>query len=123
VVETFFILGSLLAGLSVGLGAFGAHALRSRLSAERLANFETGACYQMYHSLALLATGLAGSQWINNVWIQASGILFFAGIVLFSGSLYFLAVTDRRWLGAITPFGGLAWIAGWLCLMLGLLVV
>ena len=121
--ENFFILGSLMAGLSVALGAFGAHALKSRLSPERLANFETGARYQMYHSLALLATGLAGSQWAANAWIGAAGILLITGIVLFSGSLYLLSITDRRWLGAITPFGGLAWIVGWLCLIIGLLVV
>jgi len=119
--ESFFILGSLLAGLSVALGAFGAHGLKSRLSSERLANFETGSRYQMYHSLALLATGLVGSLWTANAWILAAGILFLVGIILFSGSLYFLSLTDRRWLGAITPFGGLAWIAGWLCLAIGLL--
>ena len=119
--EIYFILGSSLAGLSVALGAFGAHALKSRLSAERQANFETGARYQMYHSLALLATGLAAGQWTANGWMSLAGILFIAGIVLFSGSLYLLSVTDRRWLGAITPLGGLAWIAGWLCLVFGLL--
>ncbi len=118
----FLILGGLLAGLSVVLGAFGAHALKSRLSAERLANFETGARYQMYHSLALLATGLAENQFAMRGWMQAAGILFLIGIGLFSGSLYLLSVTDRRWFGAITPFGGLAWIAGWSCLVIGLLV-
>ncbi len=117
--ENFFILGSLLAGLSVALGAFGTHGLKSRLSKERLGNFETGARYQMYHSLALLATGLAAGAVDPNGWVSAAGFLFVVGIVLFSGSLYLLAILGHRWLGAITPLGGLAWLVGWLCLMFG----
>lgn len=119
--ELFFILGSLLAGLGVALGAFGAHGLKSRLSPQRLANFETGVRYQMVHSLGLLATGLAAGLWTANAWVGIAGVLLLAGMVLFSGSLYLLSITDRRWLGAITPLGGLAWIIGWLCLVAGIL--
>jgi uncharacterized membrane protein YgdD (TMEM256/DUF423 family) len=113
----FFTLGSLLAGLSVALGAFGAHALRARLTADLLANFETGARYQMYHGLALLAAAWAITRWPGSSLPIAAGWLFVAGVVLFSGSLYLLSLTGQRWLGAVTPFGGLAFLAGWVCLV------
>ncbi len=114
----FFLLGALLAGLSVGLGAFGAHALRARLEAALLANFETGARYQMYHALALLAVAWAVTRWPNSNLPVIAGWLFIAGVVLFAGSLYLLAFTGQRWLGAVTPLGGAAFLAGWLCLLL-----
>jgi uncharacterized membrane protein YgdD (TMEM256/DUF423 family) len=114
--NTFFILGCLAGGLGVALGAFGAHALRSRLSAERLETFETGVRYQMYHSLALLVTYFVGIFRDDSVFHLIAGWLFVAGIVLFSGSLYLLALTGKRRWGAITPIGGLAFIAGWICL-------
>ena len=99
----------------MGLGAFGAHGLRSRLTPEMLAVFETGVRYQMYHALALLA--VAGLMDRFNGWlIVTAGWLFVAGIVLFSGSLYTLALTGITTLGAITPLGGLAFLAGWACL-------
>ena len=111
----FLGMGAISAGLAVALGAFAAHGLRARLSAEALATFETGARYHMYHALALLAVGWALGRW-PGPWTNAAGWLFVAGTVLFSGSLYLLAVTGARALGAITPFGGLAFILGWLAL-------
>ena len=111
----FFGLGALSAGLAVALGAFATHGLRSRVSAEALATFETGARYHMYHALALLAVAWACARW-PSAWTSAAGWLFVAGTLLFSGSLYLLAVTGVRALGAITPLGGLAFILGWLAL-------
>lgn len=109
--RTFFILGCILALLAVAAGAFGAHALEARLTAERLATWETGARYQTYHALALLATAWAAQQWGGAA--QAAGWLFVAGIVVFCGTVYALALGGPRWLGAITPIGGLAFMAGW----------
>ncbi|MFQ5612415.1 MAG: DUF423 domain-containing protein [Anaerolineae bacterium] len=111
----FFALGSLSALLAVAAGAFGAHALRERLSADLLATFETGARYQMYHALGLLAVAWAVTRWPGAL-TTAAGWLFLAGTVLFSGSLYVLSLSGLRWLGAITPLGGVAFLAGWLCL-------
>ena len=113
----FFGMGALSALVSVAAGAFGAHALRARLDPGALAVFETGARYQMYHALALLAVGWAASRW-PGPWAGRAGWLFVAGTLLFSGSLYALALTGIRWLGAITPLGGAAFLAGWLCLAL-----
>lgn len=113
--RTFLLLGALSAGLAVALGAFGAHGLRARLSPADLATFETGARYQMYHALALLAVAWAATRWPGTA-VTASGWLFVAGTVIFSGSLYVLSLTGVRWLGAITPIGGLAFLAGWACL-------
>ena len=104
--------------LAVAAGAFGAHALRARLSPDLLAVFETGARYQMYHALALLAVAWMVTRW-PGPWPVRAGWLFAAGTVLFSGSLYALALTGVRWLGAITPLGGAAFLAGWLCLAWG----
>ena len=113
--KIFFALGSLCGFLGVALGAFGAHALKGRLDADLLAAFEVGVRYQMYHALALLAVGWACTRWPGSV-LTASGWLFVAGMVIFSGSLYALALSGARWLGAITPLGGLVLLAGWLCL-------
>jgi uncharacterized membrane protein YgdD (TMEM256/DUF423 family) len=111
----FFTLGSLSGFLGVALGAFGAHALKGRLEADLLATFEVGVRYQMYHALALLAVGWAHTRWPGAV-LTASGWLFVAGTIVFSGSLYALSLSGMRWLGAITPIGGVALLAGWLCL-------
>ena len=116
--RVFFALGSVAAFIGVALGAFAAHGLKSRLDPNMLAIFETGVRYQMYHSLALLAVAWACAKWPGTL-VNASGWLFIAGIVVFSGSLYVLALTGVRWLGAITPLGGLAFLAGWLCLAWG----
>jgi len=113
--RSFFTLGSASAFLAVAAGAFGAHGLRARLSPELLAAFETGARYQMYHALALLAVAWAAAQWPGPL-PRAAGWCFVAGTVLFSGSLYALALSGLRWFGAITPLGGVAFLAGWVCL-------
>ena len=114
--KLFFLLATIMGGLAVVLGAFGAHGLKGRIDPELLVTFEIGVRYQMYHALALLAvakTRLAGAR------LQiASGWMFVSGIALFSGSLYVLTLTGERWLGAITPLGGLALIVGWVCLAL-----
>jgi uncharacterized membrane protein YgdD (TMEM256/DUF423 family) len=111
----FFALGCLSGFLAVALGAFGAHALKGRLDADMLATFEVGVRYQMVHALALLAVAWACTRWPGTL-VNASGWLFVAGSVIFSGSLYALSLTGLRWLGAITPLGGLGLLAGWLCL-------
>ena len=110
----FFVLGALSGFVSVAAGAFGAHALRARLDPEALAVFETGARYQMYHAFGLLAVAWAVSRW-PGPWAGRAGGLFVAGTLLFSGSLYALALSGVRWLGAITPLGGVAFLAGWIC--------
>jgi len=112
--------GAVAAGLAVGLGAFGAHGLRDKVEPRMLEVFETGARYHMYHALALLAVGWAATRW-SSAWLNTSGWLFVAGIVIFSGSLYVMALSGARWLGAITPIGGIAFIAGWACLALGVI--
>jgi uncharacterized membrane protein YgdD (TMEM256/DUF423 family) len=116
----FWLLGSVFGFLAVAAGAFGAHALRARLPADLLEVFETGARYQMYHALALLAAGWLAAQWPSAA-ATAAGWLFTAGIVIFSGSLYLLALSGVRWLGAITPIGGVALLAGWVALALAAL--
>ena len=114
----FFLLGSISAGLAVALGAFGAHSLKARLTPDLLQTFETGVRYHLFHALALLAVAFALSRWSSTGLAAAAGWLFLAGTVLFSGSLYLLAVTGTKWLGAVTPLGGVAFIAGWVCLAL-----
>ncbi len=114
----FFALGSLSALTGVALGAFAAHGLKSRLTPEMLATFEVGVRYQLFHALALLAVGWAQTRWPGAL-TTASGWLFVAGTLLFSGSLYALSLTGEKWLGAVTPAGGLAFLAGWLCLAWG----
>lgn len=104
--------------LGVSLGAFAAHGLKSRLAPDLLAVFETGVRYQMYHVFAMLAAAWAFAHWQRRIF-AVGGWLFGAGILVFSGSLYLLALTGTRWLGAITPLGGLAFLAGWLCLAWG----
>lgn len=107
-------LGTLLAALAVAAGAFGAHGLRTRLEPDLLETFETAARYQFYHALGTILTGIAAEQ-LAAPWPRLAGWLFVAGIVLFSGSLYLLSLTGVRWLGAVTPFGGAAFLAGWIC--------
>src|SRR5690554_1933120 len=117
--RTFLILGTLFGAVAVAAGAFGAHALTARVSSERLQTFETAVRYQMYHALALLAVGWMTSMW--SAWqFTAAGWLLVAGILIFSGSLYVLVLTDTPWLGAVTPIGGVAFIAGWLLLAWGI---
>ena len=114
----FFILGAVLALIGVAAGAFGAHGLETRISEDMLAVFETGVRYQMYHALGLIAAAWAHGRW-PVAMIRAGGWLFLIGTVLFSGSLYLLSVTGIRWFGAVTPAGGVAFLAGWACLVRG----
>ncbi len=117
--RTFATLGAISAFIAVAAGAFGAHALRARLAPDMLAVFETAARYQMYHALALVAVAWASTRWPGSV-VTAAGWLFVAGTLLFSGSLYALALTGVRQLGAITPLGGLCFLAGWAGLAVGI---
>ncbi|NLG73746.1 MAG: DUF423 domain-containing protein [Chloroflexi bacterium] len=119
--EAFFILGSLFGALGVAAGAFGAHGLRARLTPDRLDTFEVAVRYQMYHALALLAAAYAVERWPESSLPVAAGLLFLAGIVVFSGSLYALVLSGERRLGIITPLGGLAMVAGWALLALTVL--
>src|ERR1041384_1992167 len=116
--RTFLLLGAVLGFLGVAFGAFGAHALRARLSPEMLAVFETGVRYQMYHVFALLIVAAAIGRIGDARLLLIAGWCFVAGIVLFSGSLYALALSDVRILGAVTPLGGLLFLIGWAVLAL-----
>lgn len=113
--KTFFIFGCIFSFLGVAFGAFGAHALKQKLSPEMLQIFEVGVRYQMYHAMALFVVAWTLHS-LNITGATASGWWFIAGIVLFSGSLYLLALSDIKWLGAVTPFGGLSFLIGWLWL-------
>jgi uncharacterized membrane protein YgdD (TMEM256/DUF423 family) len=113
----FAALGAASGFVAVGAGAFGAHALKARLTPDLLAVFETGARYQMFHALALLGVAWAITRWPGRTAV-ASGWCFVAGTVIFSGSLYLLALTSVRSFGAITPVGGVLFLAGWLLLAL-----
>jgi uncharacterized membrane protein YgdD (TMEM256/DUF423 family) len=111
--ERFWVAaGALLAGLGVAAGAFATHGLRDAIPPESLATWETGARYQVYHGLALLAVGLLTSRWQGRL-LPIAGGLFLAGVLIFSGGLYLLATTGPRILGAIVPIGGAAFLAGW----------
>ncbi|MBW3555039.1 MAG: DUF423 domain-containing protein [Gemmatimonadetes bacterium] len=113
--RTFFIVGSLSAFLAVAAGAFGAHALEARLTPERLDTFQLAARYQMYHALALLAVAWACARWPGGPATWA-GWLFVVGTIVFCGTVYALGLGGPRWLGAITPLGGLSFLAAWLLL-------
>jgi uncharacterized membrane protein YgdD (TMEM256/DUF423 family) len=134
--QTFLVLGAIFGFIAVALGAFGSHALRSKLTPDRVATFETGVRYQMWHALALFVVVIveawapsAGSPSFTLVadrggapLLFAAGWLFAGGIVLFSGSLYALAVTHNRAWGAVTPFGGICLLLGWAMLLFAILV-
>ena len=113
--RAWLLLAAFFAFSGVGLGAFAAHALKGQLSSEYLAVFQTGVHYQMLHALALLGLALLARQSPGR-WLAAAGKLFALGIVLFSGSLYALALSGVTALGMITPLGGMAFLLGWLCL-------
>jgi len=114
--KLFITLAALSGMLAVTFGAFGAHALRTRLDEHALGVFQTAVQYHFYHSLVLLAVGVIALSQPQTALLRSSGYLFMVGIVVFSGSLYLLSMSGLRWLGAITPLGGLAFIAGWGCL-------
>ena len=112
----FVTMGAVSAFVAVAAGAFGAHGLKERISSDMLNVFEVGARYQVYHALALIATAWVVTRWPGPHGIVA-GWLFLAGTVVFSGSLYVLSTTGIKWLGAITPLGGIALLAGWVYLV------
>ncbi len=112
--KLFLTIGSVAMALAVALGAFGAHGLKSRLSEEMLSIFETGVQYHFYHAIGLLIIGLVAQYLPDSSLLKWSGWLMVGGILIFSGSLYILATTGIRWLGAITPIGGLCFIASWI---------
>ena len=114
--KLFITLASLSGMLAVTFGAFGAHALKGKLDDYALGVFQTAVQYHFNHSLALLAVGILALSQPETTLLKSSGWLFLLGIFIFSGSLYLLSITGVRWLGAITPIGGLAFIAGWACL-------
>jgi uncharacterized membrane protein YgdD (TMEM256/DUF423 family) len=106
--------------LAVAMGAFGAHAVRARITPELMAVYERGAQYHLFHTLALLGVALLAARGASSL-LKLSGWMFVAGIVIFSGSLYALALSGQRWLGMITPFGGVSFLLGWLLLAFGAL--
>ena len=118
--KVFLFLGGINAALVVLLGAFGAHALKERLSAEMLAVYQTGVQYHLFHALGLLVVGLVATPLPASAYLKWSGWLMLAGIVLFSGSLYVLSLSGLRWLGMVTPFGGLAFIAAWIVFVIAI---
>jgi uncharacterized membrane protein YgdD (TMEM256/DUF423 family) len=119
--KIFLLLGSANALIAVLLGAFGAHGLKAKLTGEMMTIFQTGVQYHFYHSLSLIAVGLIISHFAATNLFKWSGWLMFTGILLFSGSLYILSISNMRWLGAITPFGGTSFIIAWLLLIIGII--
>jgi uncharacterized membrane protein YgdD (TMEM256/DUF423 family) len=118
--KTFFIIGSVFAGFCVAAGAFGAHGLKKLVPPEMLDTWDKAVRYQIYHALGLLVVAWAITYWPSQARsFVLGGGLFLGGIILFSGSLYLLVLSGTKWLGAITPFGGAAFVAGWLCMLLG----
>jgi uncharacterized membrane protein YgdD (TMEM256/DUF423 family) len=113
--RVFFAIGAISAFIAVAAGAFGAHGLRGRVTPEMLSIFEVGVRYQIYHAVGLMAAAWAHTRW-PSTRIVTGGWFFVLGTVLFCFSLYLLSLTGLRWLGAVTPLGGLAFLAGWLCL-------
>ena len=114
-VKVWFVLAALLGFLSVGLGAFGAHSLKNLLDEYGKSIWEKAVLYQMFHTMALFAVGFS-QVFFRNTSFSLAGLFFLSGILLFSGSLYLLAVTGVKWLGAVTPFGGIAFLLGWVWL-------
>lgn len=124
--KIYLVIGIILAGLAVGLGAFGAHGLKKIVSAEDVATYQTGVQYQMYHALALILVGLLSDR-IYNGYITYGGVFFTAGVILFSGSLYLITSLHAmnkaipKAIGVLTPIGGLLFIIGWICLLIGVI--
>jgi len=118
--KLFLILGGINAALVVMLGAFGAHGLKARMTAEMLAVYQTGVHYHLFHALGLLAVGIVALHIVDSVYLKWAGWLMLVGIILFSGSLYVLSLSGLRWLGMVTPFGGLAFIAAWIVFVIAI---
>ena len=112
--KLFLVLGGINGALVVGMGAFGAHALKTRISGEMMAVYHTAVLYHAIHALGLIAIGLVAAWLPDSAYLKSAGWSMFAGIALFSGSLYLLSVTGARWLGAITPIGGVAFLLAWI---------
>lgn len=119
--QFFLITGAIAMALAVGFGAFGAHMVQDMLTAERFAVYKTGVEYHFYHAIGLLIIGAVALHLPESNMLSWSGWLLLAGILIFSGSLYLLTLTDTAWLGAVTPIGGLAFIAGWILFAIALL--
>ena len=119
--KCYLALGCINAMLVVIIGAFAAHGLKARLTVENMAIFQTGVQYHFYHAVGLILLGLIALQIPISPYLRWSGWLMLVGIILFSGSLYTLSVTNIRWLGMITPFGGIAFILAWLLLSVGIM--
>ena len=119
--KLFLAMGCINAMLVVLIGAFGAHGLKARLTVENMAVFQTGVQYHFYHAVGLILLGLIALQIPITPDLRWSGWLMLVGIILFSGSLYALSITNIRWLGMITPFGGMAFIIAWLLLTIGIM--
>ena len=117
----YLILGSINAMLLVIIGAFGAHGLKAKLTVENMAIYQTAVQYHFYHAVGLILVGLIAYQIPASPYLRWSAWLMLMGIVLFSGSLYALSITNIRWLGMITPFGGMAFILAWLFLTIGII--
>lgn len=115
----FLFIAAINGFLAVSLGAFGSHGLKSRLTEHYLGVWQTAVQYHFYHTLALCVVALLWHKSAANVWLNTSGILFLAGIVFFCGSLYWLALGGPRWLGPVTPLGGLFFLLAWLCVAVG----
>ncbi|WGQ36537.1 DUF423 domain-containing protein [Alcaligenes faecalis] len=113
--RTILCLGALIMAVGVGLGAFGAHALRAMVDASALATWQTAVLYQLLHGLGLLLIAALGNR-LHPAWHSRSAVLMLVGVLIFSGSLYILVLSGVKWLGAITPIGGVAMILAWLCL-------
>ena len=118
--KVFLILGGFNAALVVLLGAFGAHGLKARMTTEMLAVYQTGVHYHLFHALGLIALGLVATQISDSAYLKWSGWLMLLGIILFSGSLYVLSVSGLHWLGMITPFGGISFIAAWILFVIAI---
>lgn len=123
VLTSFVRAGAIAAFLGVALGAFGAHGLRDRVTPDMLTVYQTGVQYHLYHALAVVVLGFGGNALAGDTprtvkLLRQCGILWLSGIVVFGGSLYLLALTGTRWLGAITPLGGICFLSGWICLAL-----
>lgn len=119
--KPFLILGGINAALVVMLGAFGAHGLKARMTAEMLAVYQTGGHYHLFHALGLLVIGIVALHIVDSVYLKWAGWLMFTGIILFSGSLYVVSVVGIRWMGMVTPFGGVAFIAAWILFVLAII--
>jgi uncharacterized membrane protein YgdD (TMEM256/DUF423 family) len=119
-IKLLLILAAVSGFLSVGLGAFGAHGLRDKLPANLMSAFETGVQYQFTHTLAVIFCCVLAYQFERAIWFQYAAVSFLLGILLFSGSLYGLALTGMKWLGPVTPLGGLMFLLGWALMLVAM---